>query len=144
MFTTIKNGRKYLKTWRLEPKLGMIFPENRIIKSVIFIQKLILPMILLTLVWQYAIAGYQEYSWAATIITLIALCLLPLQGYWWLGKRAITTLPPTTTTWFYHIHQRLAEKETLPPIPTKPNYQDLAELLAKAFERLDKSFWQEI
>ncbi|AWX13360.1 hypothetical protein CEP49_01760 [Mergibacter septicus] len=144
MLLTLKNGRKYLKTWVLEPRLGMIFPENRIIKMTKFAQNLILPMILLTLGWQYFISGYQYLSSAATSITIIILLLLPLQGYWWLGKRAVTPLPLTTSTWFHHIRQRLAEKETLPPASSPPNYQNLAEILAKASVRLDKSFWQEI
>ncbi len=38
-FSTLKQGQIYLQTWPLEAKLGMIFPENRIIKATKFAQK---------------------------------------------------------------------------------------------------------
>ena len=38
-FSTLKRGQIYLQTWPLESKLGIIFPENRIIKATKFAQK---------------------------------------------------------------------------------------------------------
>ena len=38
-FSTLKQGQIYLQTWPLEAKLGIIFPENRIIKATKFAQK---------------------------------------------------------------------------------------------------------
>ena len=38
-FSTLKRGQIYLQTWPLEAKLGIIFPENRIIKATKFAQK---------------------------------------------------------------------------------------------------------
>ena len=32
-YRTLKMGQHYLNIWPLEPKLGAIFPENRIIKA---------------------------------------------------------------------------------------------------------------
>ena len=38
-FSILKQGQIYLNTWPLEAKLGMIFPENRIMKATSFAQK---------------------------------------------------------------------------------------------------------
>ena len=45
-FSTLKQGQIYLQTWPLEAKLGIIFPENRIIKATKFAQSL-------CLLWRY-------------------------------------------------------------------------------------------
>ena len=108
-FSTLKRGQIYLQTWPLEAKLGIIFPENRII--------------------------------------LTALCALvtPLQGLYWLGKRAKSPLEPQSSQWFYEISERLRKQhESLPTVQDKPTYQHLAEVLQKAQQKLDKAFWQEI
>ena len=39
IFFNLKTRQIYLQTWPLEAKLGMIFPENRIIKATKFAQK---------------------------------------------------------------------------------------------------------
>ena len=38
-FSVFKQGQTYLNTWPQEAKLGMIFPENRVMKATRFAQK---------------------------------------------------------------------------------------------------------
>ena len=136
-FSTLKRGQIYLQTWPLESKLGIIFPENRIIKATKFAQKFMPFMAVFSVVWQ------QLY--AKTDLTALAIAILPLQGLYWLGKRAKSPLEPQSSQWFYEISERLRKQhESLPTVQDKPTYQHLAEVLQKAQQKLDKAFWQEI
>ena len=51
-YRTLKVGQQYLNIWPLEPKLGAIFPENRIIKATLFAQKMMPFLTVLFVVWQ--------------------------------------------------------------------------------------------
>ena len=133
-FSTLKRGQIYLQTWPLEAKLGIIFPENRIIKATKFAQKFMPFMAVFAVVWQ------QFY--AKTDLTALA---MPFQGLYWLGKRAESPLEPQSSQWFYEISERLRKQhESLPTVQDRPTYQHLAEVLQKAQQKLDKAFWQEI
>ena len=51
-YRTLKVGQHYLNIWPLEPKLGAIFPENRVIKATLFAQKMMPFLAVLFVVWQ--------------------------------------------------------------------------------------------
>ena len=79
------------------------------------------------------------------ILTALCALVMPLQGLYWLGKRAKSPLEPQSSQWFYEISERLRKQhESLPTVQDKPTYQHLAEVLRKAQQKLDKAFWQEI
>ena len=79
------------------------------------------------------------------ILTALCALVMPLQGLYWLGKRAKSPLEPQSSQWFYEISERLRKQhESLPTMQDKPTYQHLAEVLQKAQQKLDKAFWQEI
>lgn len=82
---------------------------------------------------------------AIAILTALCALVMPLQGLYWLGKRAKSPLEPQSSQWFYEISERLRKQhESLPTVQDKPTYQHLAEVLQKAQQKLDKAFWQEI
>ena len=142
---TLKIGQHYLKNWPLEIKLGAIFPENRVIKTTIFAQKFMPFLAVFSIVWQqfYARSDYMALA-VAVLTALFALCL-PLQGLYWLGKRAQRKLPSQSAVAFWHVFELLKEKnESLPNFPQDPTYQDLAALLKIAQRKLDPNFWQEL
>ncbi|MDU4566578.1 MAG: terminus macrodomain insulation protein YfbV [Haemophilus parainfluenzae] len=144
-FSILKQGQIYLQTWPLEAKLGMIFPENRIIKATKFAQKFMPFMAVFAVAWQqlYAKADFTAFSLA--ILTALCALAMPFQGLYWLGKRAKLPLEPQSSQWFYEISERLRKQhESLPTVQDKPTYQHLAEVLQKAQKKLDKAFWQEI
>ena len=144
-FSILKQGQIYLQTWPLEAKLGMIFPENRIIKATKFAQKFMPFMAVFAVAWQqlYAKADFTAFSLA--ILTALCALAMPFQGLYWLGKRAKLPLEPQSSQWVYEISERLRKQhESLPTVQDKPTYQHLAEVLQKAQKKLDKAFWQEI
>lgn len=144
-FSILKQGQIYLQTWPLEAKLGIIFPENRIIKATKFAQKFMPFMAVFAVVWQQLYAKMDLTALAIAILTALCALVMPLQGLYWLGKRAKSPLEPQSSQWFYEISERLRKQhESSPTMQDKPTYQHLAEVLQKAQQKLDKAFWQEI
>lgn len=145
MFKTLKQGQHYLKTWPMVPKLGLIFPENRIIKATAFAQKIMPFIAVFTIVWQLVYIKGDITALAVTVLMVIFVLSLPIQGLYWLGKRASTELPVQALREFYKIYHKLQKVNVvLPVVKDKPCYQQLAELLNKAVTHLDADFWQDI
>lgn len=141
---TLQAGKQYLQTWPLEPKLGMIFPENRIIKTTKFAQKVMPLLAVFSVCWWYFNGSGIQAMMAMSITVIVALCL-PLQGLYWLGKRAKSPLPAQTAVWFYKIFEQLQQKDIAVAQPLEqPCYQDLAKLLYLAQQKLNCDFWQEL
>ena len=144
-YRTLKVGQHYLNIWPLEPKLGAIFPENRVIKATLFAQKMMPFLAVLCVVWQQIYARGDNMALAVAVLSaLFALCL-PLQGFYWLGKRAQTALSPQSAVGFHHVLEKLKEKqEAIPNFSDKPTYLDLANLLKMAQKKLPRDFWQDL
>ena len=70
-FSTLKRGQIYLQTWPLEAKLGIIFPENRIIKATKFAQKFMPFMAVFSVVWQQLYAKTDLTALAIAILTAL-------------------------------------------------------------------------
>ena len=96
-FSTLKQGQIYLQTWPLEAKLGIIFPENRIIKATKFAQKFMPFMAVFAVVWQQLYAKMDLIALAIAILTALCALVMPLQGLYWLGKRAKSPLEPQSS-----------------------------------------------
>lgn len=144
-YRILKAGQHYLNIWPLEPKLGAIFPENRVIKATLFAQKMMPFLAVLFVVWQQIYARGDNMALAVAVLSaLFALCL-PLQGFYWLGKRAQTALSPQSAVGFHHVLEKLKEKqEVIPNFSDKPTYLDLANLLKMAQKKLPRDFWQDL
>lgn len=143
--STLKQGQMYLKTWPLHPKLGGIFPENRIIKTTLFAQKFMPFVAVFAVVWQQIYAKTDFTALAIAVLTAIFALMIPLQGLYWLGKRAKAPLPQQTCLWFEKICGDLAKiNEPFQPSSQELTYQDLAILLKKAQAKLDENFWQDL
>ncbi len=145
VFSIFKKGQIYLDTWPKALKLGMIFPENRIIKLTRFAQKAMPLIAVFAVVWQQLYAKQDVVAFSIAVLTALFALLIPFQGLYWLGRRAISPLGVQSEAWFYDICEYLKEiHEPLPIVQGKPTYQHLAEVLKKAEQRLDRTFWQEI
>ena len=144
-YRTLKMGQHYLNIWPLEPKLGAIFPENRVIKATLFAQKMMPFLAVLFVVWQQIYARGDNMALAVAVLSaLFALCL-PLQGFYWLGKRTQTPLSSQSAVSFHHVLEKLKEKqEVIPNFSDKPTYLDLANLLKIAQKKLPQGFWQDL
>lgn len=140
-FKKFRLGNRYLKTFPMEKKLAPIFPEIRINKAVRFGIRFMPPLAVFTLAWQIALGG----QLGPAIATALFACSLPMQGLWWLGKKAATPLPATLLSWFYEIREKFVEAGiAMGPIERQPDYMALADLLKRAFKQLDKSFLEDI
>ncbi|WP_445497843.1 terminus macrodomain insulation protein YfbV [Photorhabdus sp. SF281] len=134
-------GQQYMKTWPIEKQLAPMFPENRIIKATRFGIRFMPPLAIFTLTWQIALGG----QLGPAVATALFACSLPMQGLWWLGKRASTPLPATLLKWFHEIRDKFVEAGiAMAPVQQTPTYQSLAELLKRAFKQLDRSFLDDI
>lgn len=140
-FKRFRLGNLYLKTFPLEKKLSPIFPELRMIKATRFGIRFMPPIAIFTLAWQIALGG----DLGPAVATALFACSLPMQGLWWLGKRASTPLPQGLLSWFYEIREKFVQAGiAMAPVEQQPNYMALAQLLKRAFKQLDKSFMDDV
>ena len=143
-FSLLKQGQVYADTWVMKPKLAAIFPENRVIKATRFAQKFSPFIAPFAVVWQQMLAKGNDVAFSIAILTALFAICMPLQGLYWLGKRAQTVLPAPSAVKFQQIFQQLAQKNLPLHEIEKPTYQDLAELLRKAEQHLGNEFWGEL
>lgn len=140
-FKLFQRGQVYMKTWPNEKRLAPMFPENRVIKVTRFAIRFMPAMAVFILAWQISLGG----ELGPAVATAMFACSLPMQGLWWLGKRAVTPLPPRLLQWFNEIRNSLQQAgKALAPLEGEPTYQSLAELLKRAFKQLDSPFWDEL
>lgn len=140
-FKRFRLGNLYLKTFPMEKKLTPIFPELRMIKATRFGIRYMPPIAIFTLTWQIALGG----DLGPAVATALFACSLPMQGLWWLGKRASTPLPASLLSWFYEIREKFVQAWiAMAPVEGQPDYLALAQLLQRAFKQLDKSFMDDI
>ncbi|NDL65302.1 terminus macrodomain insulation protein YfbV [Acerihabitans arboris] len=140
-YKIFQRGQDYMKTWPTEKRLAPLFPENRMITATRFGVRYMPAVAVFTLTWQIAFGG----QLGPAVATAIFACSLPMQGLWWLGKRAVTPLPPTLLHWFHEVRHQLNEAgQALAPVEGAPTYQMLAEVLKRAFKLLDKAFLDDL
>ncbi|MFW7523320.1 terminus macrodomain insulation protein YfbV [Vibrio ostreicida] len=134
----LRDGQKYMEIWPMRKELNMLFPEQRIVKATKFGIKVMPAIAAISLLTQMAFNNYQAMP-QSIIIALFAITM-PIQGMWWLGNRANTQLPPSLAGWYREIHQKIVESGfALEPLKTRPRYKELAKILNRAFNQLDKS-----
>lgn len=131
---TLALGADYSLTWPQQPELAMLFPEHRVIQWLNLSKRIIPALIVITGCLQ--LQWGNTAHWPTLIITYLFALSLPVQGYYWLGRRADTVLPGGLANWYFDINQRMHQQ---PPV-NRPNYFDLAKTLKKAFEQLDRTF----
>ncbi|WP_333606768.1 terminus macrodomain insulation protein YfbV [Arsukibacterium sp.] len=139
MFRVLQTGRDYSQVWPVKPELNALFPENKIIQLTRFSFRFLPVFAVITAMFQLKLLGAEQLG---TIMAMMFFLIsLPLQGWYWLGVRASTPLPPALLTWC----QQLREKMQTQGIELKSeqapkSYLDLAQLLKQAYQQLDKAF----
>ncbi len=135
----VSDGREYMKRWPQQRVLAPMFPENRVILATSLAMKTMPAVAVVTVMMPY-MANLNEILPQSFMMATV-IFLMPLHGLYWLGKRANSLLPPSLVTWYRDLHHKLsAAGERVAPAATQPRYAELADLLAKAFKRFDKSF----
>lgn len=130
----LKSGQRYLRLWPRERSLFAIFPESRIVLALEWAVRIVPAIVFCSLFLQMQV-GHPSL-WPVVCSTLLVMLLLVFQGYYWLGIRAETRLPPSLSRWYAEINQKMG-KETA---ERRPRYMELAETLGLAFKKLDNSF----
>ncbi|WP_017445443.1 terminus macrodomain insulation protein YfbV [Gayadomonas joobiniege] len=132
-------GFKYSKVWPMKSQLFAVFPECRVIKATQLATR-ILPII--AVVTFFVQTNYLGETYAPQSLALCLLILsMPLQGYYWLGKRAQQFLPISLANWYYQIEDKLVEQGVeVKSLSHKPKYKDMAVALKLAFSELDKNW----
>ncbi|MGV6989300.1 terminus macrodomain insulation protein YfbV [Testudinibacter sp. P80/BLE/0925] len=144
LFTTFKLGQHYLETWPQQAKLGMIFPENRVIRAVRFAQKAMPAIAVAAIVWQQIALPGNQMALAAAVLTALFALSFPLQGLWWLGKRAQQPLAESAKQAYQKIASLLQQQQVYLILAEKPTFMDLAKILKSADKHLSADFWEEL
>lgn len=136
MLQHIKNGHRYMQLWPNHACVGNL-AEARVIPATRFGWKAMPVAALANAFVQFSYLGpeFMPQILAATIFIL----LLPLQGYYWLGKRAYTQLPLALRSWYFELQEKLNAQGAdirLPSDRQGPCYIDLARVLRKALNQL--------
>ena len=121
---TIRLGCRYLELWPNHPLLTPVFAENRVKRAMLLGQKLLPPFIVLILVWAYYRGGgfhgvefmfAMKNTWPMTLMCVLFLLLMPVQGYYWLGKRAQTKLNKKQALFYVELCKKLTNVPVLEP-----------------------------
>ncbi|MGL5290866.1 MAG: terminus macrodomain insulation protein YfbV [Vibrionaceae bacterium] len=136
-------GDIYRKSWPQRQELAPLFPENRIIYATQFSMHAMPAVAVSSILIQIIFNNHDGLSQA--VITALFALSLPLQGLWWLGKRSQTALTPALNQWYQKLHQQLLDSQPqLPARKNNPKYQELAQILTFAFQKLDKTQIKEL
>ena len=133
-YKKIHLGHVYMQLWPRDKTLAAMFPENRIITAVEFAIRWLPVLIVMSLASQFLLGA--ATFWPVVMTSVFFMLSLPLQGYYWLGQRAETRLPPSLSKWYVDINNKLGQQHLV----RQPRYLELAETLNRAFRQLDKSF----
>lgn len=107
MLHRLREGQVYMDLWPMRKELMPIFPEQRIIKATRFGIKVMPAVAAISVLTQLSFQNMSGLP-QAIIIAVFALSM-PIQGFWWLGTRSKTLLPPSLASWYREIHQKIAE-----------------------------------
>ncbi|CAH0533996.1 hypothetical protein VST7929_01878 [Vibrio stylophorae] len=130
-------GQRYMNLWPQRKELNPMFPEGRVIRATQFALR-VTPAIAVIGVLLQMVLTNQPGLPQAVVTGLFALSL-PLQGLWWLGSRSQTMLPPGLAAWYRELHQTITQEGiAVEPLKAEPRYQELAQILSRAFKKLDK------
>ncbi|MCR5535793.1 MAG: DUF412 family protein [Succinivibrio sp.] len=149
MLKTIKDGMEYMELWPEEPLLNPVFAEYRV-KKMMKLGRLILPpFMVLMVLWSYIRGGglHPEISFMLamqdnliiTILCLIFLLSMPLQGYYWFGLRSKTPLNPKLLEFYAKTCARLGRQQA-----AAPDMLELVRLIRAGLKTLGSDFLKEL
>ncbi|WP_241967624.1 terminus macrodomain insulation protein YfbV [Pseudidiomarina insulisalsae] len=128
LWHVFKTGQEYAAIWPHHAVVAAM-TETRVVPAVKFAARWMPPAAVVNLLVQYQWLGMSMAPQA--LISSLFLLSLPVQGWYWLGKRALTELDPRLKHWYLELAQKLQVQPR-----TKPKRMDLARLLDKALRDL--------
>lgn len=140
LLNILKAGQEYAMNWTVDSLFAKTLPEYRVIKMTHFTQKVMPIVAVASLSWWWLWKG--NWGVIACATAMMAL-LMPMQGWYWLGKRALKPLSEEELLYFKQVSQSLVSKKVdISSITTTPCYKDLVILLQLADKHLGTEFWQ--
>ncbi len=116
-----------------EPLLNPVFPETRVKNALVAGRIILPPFIVFILFWAiYQGGGFKGIpllfaltsNFPVTLVCILFLCLMPLQGYLWFYKRAVTPLSQKQQKFYVELCQELKREPAL-----EPKMQDLEDAI---------------
>ena len=142
MMSQLQTGRLYGKKWPMRKELAPLFLEFRVIRATELAITVMPILAMLTLFFQLNYLGSDFLPQA--IASVLFFISLPLQGLFWLGKRAQTPLDPAMQKWYNELYTKMAANGYQTQLSeNKPRYMELANLLKDMFEKMDRAFTKE-
>ena len=124
IFTKIKIGIRYMNEWPDEPLLNPVFAESRVKRAMKAGNRLLPPFIVFILFWAiYQGGGFKgipllfalSSNFPVTLVCVIFLLLMPLQGYVWFYKRAQTPLNEKLKIFYTELCSKLNREAAFNP-----------------------------
>ena len=122
---TFKDGIKYMEIWPEDPILGSVFTEGRV-KYIMRLGKYLLPpFIMFLIVWNFIMGGglkgveffyTLKSNWPVTLCCVLFLLVLPLQGYYWFGKRSSVKLNKKQKLYYEELCKKLQKEPAIDPV----------------------------
>ena len=131
--SVLKSGQRYLHLWPRERSLFALFPESRVVLALEWAVRIVPAIVIISLFLQMQVGN--PSLWPVVCSMSLVMSLLVFQGYYWLGVRAETRLPPSLSRWYAEINQKMGKSH----LNSKPRYWELAETLKMAFQKLDRA-----
>jgi uncharacterized membrane protein YfbV (UPF0208 family) len=142
VMSQLQTGRLYGKRWPMRKELAPLFLEFRVIRATELAITVMPILAMLTLFFQLNYLGSDFLPQA--IASALFFISLPLQGLFWLGKRAQTPLDPAMQKWYNELYTKMAANGYQTQLSeNKPRYMELANLLKDMFEKMDRAFTKE-
>jgi uncharacterized membrane protein YfbV (UPF0208 family) len=132
MWKTLKRGAEYLKLWPNHAVVGNL-AESKFVPATKLGVKVLPIAAVVSFFVQFQYLGSELLP--QILATSLFILVLPIQGYYWLGKRAYQILPPALNNWYFELQSKLnaaGEDIRLPGHRKGPCYVDLARVLRKA------------
>lgn len=104
-----KAGQEYMKVCPDDKTLAFSFPEIKLIRYLKLAIRYMPPIIVIIFVVHY----FTNSDLTVTIITALFAFSLPIQGFLWLGKRAISPLPLNLLGIYNKTRQRLINEQII-------------------------------
>ncbi len=113
-----------MNDWPQEALLNPVFPECRVKRAVLFGRKILPPFIVFILFWGiYQGGGFKgipllfalSSNFPITLVCILFLLFMPLQGYLWFYKRAVTKLNKKQQEFYLLVYEKLEKQPVAEP-----------------------------
>ncbi|QIW16888.1 hypothetical protein A4G20_08615 [Pasteurellaceae bacterium RH1A] len=144
MYNTLQAGQRYLDTYPNQKKLALFMPDYRLIRLVKLSNRFMPAFACFAVVWQYFFFDPEQSVLANAILTALFALSIPVQGLFWLGRRAKSPLTLSLLKWYEELCTKLKEENVKVAEQAVPSFQDFANLLKLAEETWGQEYFDKL